>query len=1281
MLNIYDIAGNILLSVPETEGCEHVADLMNADYVRLSFVLTTGNALPLGAYIVYSEEIYRLFEPYKPERSNEVEFKYEPIFHSKVMGWTYKPFFFLETEGSVVVGRESDWTLTGTVTDFLNRIVASIFDETGEAFTYDYDLALVGFRSLQFQAVSIIDGLNAIAEAWDTEWWVSGGVVHLSRCSHSTAVALTVGVNVGVPSVTKNSEGYYTRFYAFGSTRNIPQDYTSGSSSSHVVQKRLTLPVATCPNGYKDIRPGLTPVEINSKVLIFDNIYPRSSLSISSVRYETRYRYDEDGKRIQIGTDPGGDLIYESYRIYFFQIAGFTFDIESLIEGKTLTMHFESGNLAGWDFELAYHPEDSEFEIIMDESTGYVLPNDILAPAVDDLIVLFNILMPSAYTASAESELEEALDEEIEKQTSNVNTYEVSSYPVAFQSSGISLMVGRNVNFTSGSTMLSTRVLGITEKLDEPYTVRIKLGEKATKRVTKRLQEEIVDVNKTVEAIASRLINSERSRRNWKTTGELLDMMFDADGYFDGTRIKPESIETMMLKVGSRSQQLSISSIVQPNYGGDPNSVNVSAGALAHYGIADTVQNWNISSSTVTLVSSGAYYIYARCSKSDAAGAIVFSQTQIRVDEDEDYYHFLLGLLHSVDGGVRWISLSDGATSINGRYIRTGRIISQDGLNYFDLDGNKFRVGNANSGLDWNDTTANTLTLKGALVQSQAGTIAPLPCFRGAYNSGYLYYKGDEVTNAGESWIYINPSPASGKTPAEGSYWTKKSAKGVDGVQGPIGPQGPQGIPGNDGADGADGTNGTNGNFTEFRYAKNGSTSSPPSLSTTSVNPSGWSTTPPATGSLEYLWFTKAVKTADGSSLVSNWTTPVRIKGEVGAAGETGLQGPQGPQGATGPSGPAAVFQGVYSGSKTYYGNSSRVDVVHYNNQYYVSRTDAPGGSFSGTLPTNAAYWNSFGANFESVATSLLFAELAFIDNLGVKHFAGIPVTAGNLAGTAVTTTANRLDIYRVYLTGDSGSANITCNGITKTVTHSGSIALTCANFVASYGSSYPGLTLAHTSGLEYFTFTGIISGAYVTPLSGDLYGNTSRVQTALKRKDTITLTGDSGQAYVICSGVGRMAYFNGSRTQTAADFAAAYSADWLSADVAVTSSGDAIIMESTIAGKNFSGATTITNQPVFERGGIKIDGNSIWEFAENSDNGSLLINMKGYLGGMSRARTLIVGDGRGHTLLQVAGVGSGTIALKSGNITVPNLPRTNPGGGSGNFLWIDTNGYLRIGT
>jgi hypothetical protein len=133
----------------------------------------------------------------------------------------------------------------------------------------------------------------------------------------------------------------------------------------------------------------------------------------------------------------------------------------------------------------------------------------------------------------------------------------------------------------------------------------------------------------------------------------------------------------------------------------------------------------------------------------------------------------------------------------------------------------------------------------------------------------------------------------------------------------------------------------------------------------------------PSVGTLQYLWMTVAKKSAAGA-LLQNWSTPVRTNGVPGEKGATGATGEPG---AAGEPGPGVVFRGVYSSSATYYGTSKRVDVVQYNSTYYVARTDA-GNGFSGRTPTNTSYWNSFGAQFESVATGLLLAELAYIENL-----------------------------------------------------------------------------------------------------------------------------------------------------------------------------------------------------------------------------------------------------------------------------------------------------------
>lgn len=188
------------------------------------------------------------------------------------------------------------------------------------------------------------------------------------------------------------------------------------------------------------------------------------------------------------------------------------------------------------------------------------------------------------------------------------------------------------------------------------------------------------------------------------------------------------------------------------------------------------------------------------------------------------------------------------------------------------------------------------------------------------------------------------------------------------------------------GEKGETGDDGINGDYFEYRYAVNGSRSTPPSLSKTSRNPSGWSTTVPTVGNLQYLWFTVAKINGETNSLIQNWSTPAR---------QTPYDGVDGRNGDTGPT---MVYRGVYGSSKVYYGTSKRVDAVKYNGHYYVARVDA-GNGFQNHVPTDTAYWNDFGAEFESIATNLLLADGA---NIGDWFMSGGKIVSTLLDGNKI---------------------------------------------------------------------------------------------------------------------------------------------------------------------------------------------------------------------------------------------------------------------------------------
>lgn len=529
MIDIKDISGKILLSVPITEACEHVEELMQSDHIVLSWNSDKSDILPLGAYIEYGGEKYSLLEPYSPVQKDEREFSYQPLFKSVVMSWTKVPFFmYTYSSDDAITGREPDWTLTDNPANFMSSICKAIKNETGETWTYTVDASLFASTTLSFQSIDIFSSLNSIANAFETEWWVDkvNKVIHLSKAEHGIAVKLEVGNNITVPTVTVGKEGYYTRFYAFGSTRNIVQDY-EGANVNNLVNKRLTLDPAKYPNGYKDVRPDLKQGEIFPKILIFDNVYPSSSLEISDVRVRLMWTIGEDGEKVQVGTDNEGNPIYDQYSIWYFKVPGFVLNNTvyskdnpegMLIPGKALSVHFESGALQGREFELIYHDKaetvssadgtsiiltPGDYEIKFKEEGTYIIPAiTSLIPNNGDEIILFNIRMPEEYIGSAYLELESEMNKEIARLSSDLNNYQFSSNPISFSENNPDLSIGRKITYVNGGYSFSTRVIKLVTKIDFKYIQSITVGNEKIKGNTQELKEEVISANKDINLLS-----------------------------------------------------------------------------------------------------------------------------------------------------------------------------------------------------------------------------------------------------------------------------------------------------------------------------------------------------------------------------------------------------------------------------------------------------------------------------------------------------------------------------------------------------------------------------------------------------------------------------------------------------------------------------------------------------------------------------------------------------------------------------------------------------------
>lgn len=509
MIDIKDISGKIIKSVLITQECKEFDALMELCYIELSWSDTEGISLPAGSSIEWNGKLYSLLEPYFPDIHNEAEYKYSPKFYDDIASWSKQPFFWV-TEN----GEETDWSLTAYPGQFLDAVVRALKKYVGKTYTYSIDASIAESRmeNIVFQNSSIFEGLTKIADTWETEWWVEGDIIHISKCQYGNPVTLEVGYNIGVPTITKNKEGYYTRFYAFGSTRNITQDYNDSGFTNGIVNKRLTLNTSKYPGGYIDIRPNLKSGEIFVKTLIFEDIYPSSELIISGLTPDIKNVKDNNGNDVEIGKDESGNPIYDKYTIWSFKLAGFEFNNSTydpvsnprgmLISGLELSISFESGQLNGRNFKLTYHEGSKMFEINPVTEGSLIIPGTVsLIPAEGDKVILYNIKMPDEYTTSAQTKLAEALQSEIDKRKEDRDTYNFQSYPVVFKNDNLNLNVGQTVTLKNGSKTLSTRIQKVEKQMDCPFKQSITIGEEKIKGTTQELKEEVVNANQSIDAV------------------------------------------------------------------------------------------------------------------------------------------------------------------------------------------------------------------------------------------------------------------------------------------------------------------------------------------------------------------------------------------------------------------------------------------------------------------------------------------------------------------------------------------------------------------------------------------------------------------------------------------------------------------------------------------------------------------------------------------------------------------------------------------------------------
>lgn len=658
------------------------------DTINITVVSPFPQSYGIGDTITVFGRDYKLNRLPKVKKTGMAEFQYDLEFEGiqyDLFRMTYD--LTIDTTKNELQDIQGD-TLTGDLKRFLDVLVSNANRVFPGKWAVGVCPETIGDKTLTFgesdNCLSVLQTLCS-QDNFNVEFEIEkvDGVYTINlyeNVGQTLPFTFEYGKNKGLYSMTRenvSSANIITRLKVFGSTENITSKYRADrlcmfgkDKSTSYIEKAEAVAKYGIFEGRKnfDIKPtftGKVTAIVDGDVLSFvDETFP----------------FDLNA------TDANGQTLY-------------------LIAGVSAKVHFNTGNLAGYEFEVhAYDHATHKFTLVkLTDDRGDVFPS-ATSPAfqfgVNDTYKVLDI----AYSKDIEEEAEKKLAEEGNKYYDQ-NSQPKVQYGVSVTKEYIEKYLATSdagiMNVFAPGDFLKVvdadlgidkaiRIKSFVRNVLEPYDYTLTISDTQTNAdITTRVISELVDIDKVL--TINNLKDPTRARANWLSSREVLNMVFDPEtgGYYKD-KITPESVDTLALSVGAKSMQFGLTNTVfQPNFGGNPNILKWQGGVLTHYTInPDVPRSWVIQDGQITLGAPIAFYIYAVCYRGNNSGIIEVTTAQHKCEENPNVYFFLIGVLNSVDltTNVRSIALTYGFTMINGRFIKTGRIESADGTTYFDLD-------------------------------------------------------------------------------------------------------------------------------------------------------------------------------------------------------------------------------------------------------------------------------------------------------------------------------------------------------------------------------------------------------------------------------------------------------------------------------------------------------------------------------------------------------------------------------------------------------------------
>jgi hypothetical protein len=626
--------------------------IMGVDMVSMTFTHPYYMAFALSDYTTVFGQLYKLNRLPAITKKSEKEYEYSIQFEAVFYDLAKYSYLFLGADNALT---EVDFSLMGNA-----RVFAQLVCDNANRVDGGWQLGEIEETetiNLTFNAENCLGALNRIATEFKTEFWFEEKTINVSKKAIVTPLQVSYGQGNGLYELrrTNINTDVYTRLYAYGSDKNLPTGYRNFS-------KRLRLP------NQSFLESNIAQNGILEKSVIFEDIYPKRVGTVTVVNNFDTF------------TDSAIDFNVN----------------DQLLPGISCKVSFLTGQLAGYELETSFNNSQKRFKLYKNQDEKALeVPSEFLCPAVGDKYVLIDIAMPENYVTAAENELQLKAQQDLEFNSSPRVQYDLTVDSIEFKRHNVQPKIFETIKVFDAAMQVdkTIRIVSIRRSIVDLYSYpEIKLSETVAPAAIVRQVQEAQDLERVI--VNNRLADVNKQRFGWRTAKENIEAAFDTSSDFFNDAIKPVIVETAGLIVGQESQQFTLVNVVfQANYNGNPNAFLATSGKLVHFTINDnnTIREWSLSAYSRSDLPLTINYLYAKCEKDGIAGTFLLTTQQIKTREDANYYHFLIGSLSSPVDNVREPGFSYGLTAINGKFIKAGRISSQDGSTYIDLDEGKIR--------------------------------------------------------------------------------------------------------------------------------------------------------------------------------------------------------------------------------------------------------------------------------------------------------------------------------------------------------------------------------------------------------------------------------------------------------------------------------------------------------------------------------------------------------------------------------------------------------------